>query len=277
MLCIGLSALVVQIPDAETRNWDLETLRGRELEAFQTVRVKGIEKVEDNWMGIDLLSWLSGQCGFYWHELEFISVDGHSLKLHRADLELKPVWLALKDSRGWLEEGIRLVFPGQRDNIWIRGLDKIIMHGFTPVPAPRRIYNWEDIKLPRDESGITDIADLISGFFAESRGELLFVSQDMRPVVLRYPEHLSSAFVASSEGLLFLRSVGLPVSLLPNPLVYIQMGHQAIILPQSLHLLPELAKLLSWPDQLEWQSVRPHYEQYRPGDQLPRDSWLERN
>ena len=276
LLSISLSALAIQIPDADARHWSLDQLRGLELQAFQTTRVKGIEKVEDTWMGIDLLPWLNSQSSYFWHELEFVSVDAHSLKMHRADLETKPVWLAIKDSKGWLEEGIRLVFPGQRDNIWIRGLDKIILQGFTPVPAPRRIYGGDDVRLPQDDYGIINPSDLIGSFFAETKGDLLLVSTDLKPLVLRYPEHLSAAYFVVFDGRISLQSKSLPASLLPNPIIYMQIGHQAVILPQYLERLPELAKQLEWPETLSWKVLKPSYERFDPGKPLPQGSWLER-
>lgn len=277
LFCVGLKALDIRTPDGQARNWKLEQLRGLELKTFQTTRVKGIEKIEDTWQGIDLLPWLKDQSEFFWHELEFVSVDGHSLRLHRADLETKPVWLALRDSKGWLEEGIRLVFPGQRDNIWIRGLDMIILHGFIPLPEPRRIYPWASLKQAGDETGMIDLSDFIAYFWAETKGDLLLVSDVLKPVVLKYPEHLANAKLGIEPDAVSLLAESLPESLLPQRLIFIQMGNQAVIMPQALRIMPALARLLSWSLSPDWKAVMPLYEQYLPGADIPVGSWLERD
>jgi len=277
VLLVNLAALSIETPGQEKATCHITELRALPLEQFETTRVKGIESVSDIWRGIALLAWLDQQQDYFWHELEFVSVDGHKLRLHRADLVPRPVWLALSDAKGWLEEGIRLVFPGQRDNIWIRGLDRIILHGFTPHPAPRRIYSWDDIKVTHSSDGIIMIADLIGESFSEEKGELLMVSSELQPLVLKYPEHLEDGGLCFAEDQLKLCSEILPSALQLNSLIYLQMGHQAIILPQALKLLPELAKLLNWPELTVWKTVEPSYRLYVPGTVLPRDNWLERD
>ena len=278
LLSLGcLMALSLDIPGPDDKVWEIEQLRAQQLGSFNTIRVKGIEKVEDNWQGLELIPWLEAQTDYVWHELEFVSVDAHSLRMSRLDLESKPVWLALKDSQGWLQEGIRLVFPGQRDNIWIRGLDKIVLHGFTPLPAPRRIYSWEDVNLPQDESGISSVTDLVSSFFAESQGDLLILSKDGTPLRLKYPDHLNEAQLVWKDGTLAIQPEALLLPGMPNSLIYLQMGHQAILTPEGVRLLPDLARALQWPESPGWKAVRPLYEKYEPGTRIPTDGWLERD
>ena len=271
-----LAALVVELPDSRV-DWPVGYLQTLSLERFTTTRTKGIEVTRDSWEGFDLLPWLETQTDKIWHEMEFVSVDGHSLRMSRWDLESKPVWLALKDSQGWLQEGIRLVFPGQRDNIWIRGLDKIVLLGFSPLPAPRRIYSWEDVNLPQDESGISSVTDLISSFFAESQGDLLIVSKDGTPLRLKYPDHLNEAQLVWKDGTLAIQPEALLLPGMPNSLIYLQMGHQAILTPEDVRLLPDLARALQWPESTGWKAVRPLYEKYESGKQIPQDGWLERD
>ena len=271
-----LAALVVELPDSRV-DWPVGYLQTLSLERFTTTRTKGIEVTRDSWEGIDLLPWLRKQTDYIWHELEFVSVDGHSLKLHRADLFSKPVWLALRNSQGWLEEGIRLVFPGLRDNIWIRGLDKIVLHGFTSLPLPRRLYSWEDVLLPGSASGIYPLSSLVTDFLGESQGDLLIVSKDCTPLRLRFPEHLREAQLVWKDGTLAIQPEALLLPGMPNLLIYIQMGHQALLTAEGVKLLPELARVLQWPESIGWKAVRPLYESYEPGNRIPVDGWLERD
>ena len=78
-----------------------------------------------------------------------------------------------------------------------------------------------------------------------------------------------------------LRGQGLPASVCPQDIVYIQCGHQAFILEQSIPLLGDLGKYLRWETggiAPAMQLVTPAKQPFEPGSgaaKLQPGSWIE--
>ncbi len=251
LLALPLGSLELRFGTGKSRHISIEELRQAPQSAFSTSRQKGLEQVVDMWEGIELLSWMQQIGAKDWHSLNFISRDGYSVSLHRAELEMLPVYIALRDADAYLDEAaIRLIFPTRRDNIWVRGLDVIELQGFEPLPPPRQLFILEDylrgtLGKKSSASGMA-FRDVMVSLFRQDSGSVVFVGDAGIQVRLDYPTHLANAFLAQSDDHWALESADLPQSVCIRQIVYIQCGAQAFVAQASVSHLQDLAKALGW-------------------------------
>lgn len=274
----------------------LEQLRKLRQESFSTRRFKHESDLIENWKGIPLQAWLTQQGYDDFQSIRFESEDNYMVRIHRAELDSMPGYIALRKDGKLLEESeIRLIFPAQRDMFWVRGLTKIFLEDFQPAPPPQRIYLWE-----KESGRLTLAAELepfirTSGYlvdevmrkiFYQDSGSVILVSRDGIKMRLEYPNHLDgSVLELTAAGNLNLKSPVIPAGMWLKDIVYLQCGPYALIRYDCLYRLPWLAELLDWFDEptlanvYKVQSTRqivPLESLYAPGtNEIGSGEWIE--
>lgn len=252
----NLNSLQIFLKDISVQSFDLSTLREFEQQNFVTIRDKNGKQINENWIGINLNNWLSSMNLNEFENIRFESADNYIIQLHKAELDTMNGFIALKRENLLLDESeIRLIFPDSRDMYWVRGISKIYLEEFIPIPSPQKIYTWEAVY-----SGILgkkattfnntkgyNIDDLMHSYFRMDSGSVVFVSRDGLKARYDYAKHLKGSVIDDSvDSTLNLMSPILPHGLWLKDIVYIQSGPYAIIKYDYLYRLTYLAELLQW-------------------------------
>jgi hypothetical protein len=243
--------------DNSSMLYNLNDLQKSPLEKFQTTRHKDGRTLIEQWEGINLKNWLKDNAYEDFQNIRFESYDNYMVRIHKAELDTISGYIALKKENNLLDSAdVRIVFPSQRDMLWVRGVTRIYLEDFKPVPPPDQIFIWDTIKSKLNLVENPEPLVNISGYpiemvmhkvFHMEEGYVVIVSRDGMKSKLEYPRHLKGAVLETFEsGELNLKSPVIPAGMWLKDIVYIQCGPFAVIKYDFLHMLPQLYKSLDW-------------------------------
>jgi hypothetical protein len=243
--------------DGNELEFSLPQLRNQTLETFTTNRFKNSEPLVETWSGISLQNWLASLNFNDYQSIRFESADNYMVRIHRAELDSMPGYIALIKENALLDSSeVRLIFPTQRDMYWVRGLARIYLEDFKPAPPPRQFYLWENetakLTLLDEPKPFTKISgyrfdEIMEKVFHTDAGSVIIVSRDGLKARLDYPKHLQGSVLAkTSDGTLNLKSPVIPAGMWLKDIVYLQCGPIATIRSDYLYRFPALRELLSW-------------------------------
>lgn len=252
-----LLALDVYLHTGAVSNHNLSSLQSEQQESFETVRHKDGKEIKDNWQGISLQKWLNKHDYTDFQSIRLESHDNYMVRVHKADLDSMPGYIALvKDNQLLDSLEVRVIFPQQRDMFWVRGIVSIYLEDFKPVPPPRQIYIWDAEKAALTYHQELPIFKALSGYsfnnvmetiFHQEAGSVIVVSRDGLKTRLEYPKHLKDAVLATDlEGTINLKSPIVPAGMWLKDVVYMQCGPYALIKQDYLYRLHTLYSLLNW-------------------------------
>jgi len=239
------------------------SLKAHSLESFQTKRHKDGKDLIDNWQGISLQNWLREEKLEDFQSIRFESDDRYMVRIHKAEMDTMPGWIALVQNKIPIDSTeIRVIFPKQRDMFWVRGIARIILEDYRPVPKPRQLFISENaftkIPLLTDPTPFKDIKgynfdSIMEDIFCDNEESVVLVSRDGLRIRLEYPKHLKSAVIELTQDKKYnLKSPNIPGGMWLKDIVYIQSGPYALIRKGYLTEIASLYKLLEWkaPDNL---------------------------
>jgi len=252
-----LSALDVIADTGETVSFSLDDLMKAELESFDTSREKNGEQTTESWQGINLQKWLSGLGFTQFQSVRFESPDNYMVRITKAEYDSMPGYIALRRGEEWLDaNGIRVIFPAQREMYWIRGLYRIYVESSSFLSPPKRIYVWDAIVAKLDSVNVIEpwgrfsgysFNQLMSEIFQLQAGSVLMVSRDGLKANPDYQQHLKDALLeVAQDGSLNLVSGLIPTGMWLKDIVYLQCDSVAVIRHDFLYRLPFLYDTLNW-------------------------------
>lgn len=261
MTCL-LHGLEIIDKDGRVTGYQISQFRDEPQQDFSTARHKKGMDITDNWQGIDLHAWLKKHKHTDWQSLRFESSDNYMVRLHKAELDTMPGYIALKQNGVWLDSTeVRVIFPKQRDMFWIRGIARIYLEDFKPIPQPRQTYIWESavtkIRLYDEPEPFKNMqgyrfSEVMSTLFAQDEGSVVMVSRDGIRMRLEYPRHLKGSILERDTlGNLNLKSPLIPAGMWLKDIVYLQCGPYALLRQEFLYHLPQLSKILDWQPMLK--------------------------
>jgi len=295
-LCLHLDALLLYTMEGQELEFSLPQLRALKQESFSTNRTKNNQPLVEKWAGLNLQNWLASMNYNEYQSIRFESTDNYMIRIHRAELDSMPGYIALSRKKTFLDSSeVRLIFPSQRDMYWVRGLARIYLEDFKPAPPPRQIFIWENetakLSLLNEPKPFTKISGysfdaVMQEVFHTDAGSVIIVSRDGLKARLEYPKHLQgSVLEKKADGTLNLKSPVIPAGMWLKDIVYLQCGTVATIRSDYLYRLPALRGLLTWKeDALSDQVIRVRanrqavsLESLSDPDQPPltQEEWLE--
>jgi hypothetical protein len=264
-LCFSnLNCIEVINKSGVSTNISLKVLKAHNLENFQTKRHKDGRDIIDNWQGIPLQKWLLEEGFDDFQSIRFESDDRYMVRIHKAEMDTMPGWIALVQNNAPIDSSeIRIIFPKQRDMFWVRGIARIILEDYRPVPKPHQLFisdiAFAQIPLLTDPAPFKDIKGynfdtIMEEIFCDNEESVVLVSRDGLRLRLEYPKHLKGAVIEfTKEGNYNLKSPNIPGGMWLKDITYMQSGPFAIIRKDFLSELVALYKLLEWkvPDNLQ--------------------------
>ncbi len=239
-------------------------LKAHPLESFQTKRHKDGKDIIDNWQGIPLQKWLEQENINDFQSIRFESDDRYMVRIHKAEMDTMPGYIALVHEKVPIDSTeIRVIFPKQRDMFWVRGIARIVLEDYRPVPKPRQLFIAENalakLSLLKDPKPFVDIKGysfdtIMSDIFCDDEESVVLVSRDGLRLRLEYPKHLQGAVIEyTKDGKYNMKSPNIPGGMWLKDITYIQCGPVSMIRKDYLNELASLYKLLEWkaPDNLQ--------------------------
>jgi hypothetical protein len=290
---VGLLVLMSTCFSIEVYNSDntstiitLDVLRQAKLEIFRTIRHKDGRDITDNWEGINLANWLRNNSYNSFQSIRFESNDNYMVRIHKAELDTMQGFIALKRENKLLDSTeVRIVFPSQRDMLWVRGLARIYLENFKSAPPPAQIFIWDAAKnrlsLIKDPEPFVKISgyrieSIMQKIFHTEEGSVILVCRDGMKSRLEYPRHLKDAvFEATDDGTLNVKSPIIPAGMWLKDIIYMQCGAFALLKQDYLPMLPSLYKSLEWTNLKSSEMVvrmTPHWETVKIESLLQPDS-----
>lgn len=261
LLCsmAALHSLDVYNTDSSLRSYDLPRLKSYSQEDFQTVRQKDGKTLTENWQGINLHKWIKDNEFGSFQSIRFESNDNYMVRIHKAELDTMEGFIALNKENAVLDSTeIRVIFPAHRDMFWVRGVTRIYLEEFKPVPHPAQIFIWESVssklELILEPTPFVKISgytfdEIMRKVFRLDEGSVVIVSRDGLKSRLEYPRHLKgSVLEKTADNELNLKSPVIPAGMWLKDIVYIQCGPYAVLKHDFIYRIPALAKTLDWQD-----------------------------
>jgi hypothetical protein len=254
-----LSAIDIYGTDNSNCSYDISQLRDLPLERFQTTRQKDGKELLENWQGINLRKWLDDDKFGSYQSIRFESSDNYMVRIHKAELDTMKGFIALQRENAMLDSTeIRVIFPAHREMYWVRGVARIYLEDFKPVPPPAQIFIWDSLESKLQLSSNPPPFTRISGFsfddvmrkiFRMDEGSVVIASRDGLKSRLEYPRHLrGSVLEKTADNELNLKSPVIPAGMWLKDIVYIQCGPYAVLKHDFIYRLTALAKTLDWQD-----------------------------
>jgi hypothetical protein len=254
---INLNALDVYDVKGGITKYPLSSLQTEKLVNFETNRHKDGKDIKETWQGIPLQKWLSQHQYTDFQSIRLESTDNYMVRIHKAELDSMPGYLALKKDNKLLDSlEIRVIFPKQRDMFWVRGIQSIFLEDFKPIPHPNQIFIWDtemasltfykELPIFKALSGY-EFNEIMRTVFHQDTGSVVIVSRDGLKSRLEYPKHLQDAVLEKMEdGTINLKSPTIPAGMWLKDVIYLQCGPYAVIKHDYLYRLHSLYKLLDW-------------------------------
>lgn len=249
VLCMD-AITVIDVSGSQTE-FEYEQIVSSGLVTFNSSRTRGDKTVSETWRGIALVAWLESQGYSSWHEIVCKSIDAYEVNLHRMELDEIPAYIAFEYQGETLAEtDVRVIFPGLRDNMWLRGLTTIKLKGYEAYPHPYLVRSLNSVF---SSDNTVPVGKFINEAMHQQQGTLVILDADMQAIRLEYPKHLSGvSLLWDSEN----KSLGLSLSQIGNmklkDIVYIQCGPMAYVSEAYLGNLQAIAKPLGW----QWESIK---------------------
>jgi hypothetical protein len=261
LLCsmAALHSLDVYNTDSSLRSYDLPRLKSYTQEDFQTVRQKDGKTLTEKWQGINLHNWIKDNEFGSFQSIRLESNDNYMVRIHKAELDTMQGFIALKKENAVLDSTeIRVIFPAHRDMFWVRGVTRIYLEDFKPVPPPAQIFIWDSVssklELILEPAPFVKISgytfdEIMRKVFRLDEGSVVIVSRDGLKSRLEYPRHLKgSVLEKTADNDLNLKSPVIPAGMWLKDIVYIQCGPYAVLKHDFIYRIPALAKTLDWQD-----------------------------
>lgn len=255
--CCVLNGIEVTNKSGVSSIISFQKLNSHPLESFQSKRHKDGKDIIDNWKGIPLQQWLIEEKLNDFQSIRFESDDNYMVRIHKAEMDTMPGYIALWQNNTPIDSTeIRVIFPKQRDMFWVRGIVRIILEDYRPIPKPRQLFIAENalskIPLVNNPKPFVDIKGysfdtIMEDIFCDTEESVVLITRDGLRLRLEYPKHLKGAVIElTKDGKYNLKSPNIPGGMWLKDITYIQSGPYAIIRRGYLTELASLYKLLEW-------------------------------